>query len=69
MSNVVDAALEYARQHQDAGPDSEWQVRFVGDESRTGHIEHVRDNVYALVRSKGDTYYFDATMVMFLRLK
>lgn len=69
MSNVVSAALEYARQHQGASPDSEWQVHFIADESRTGHIEHVQDNVYALVKSKGDTYYFDANKVLFLRLK
>ncbi|MCD2515622.1 hypothetical protein LQ564_04775 [Massilia sp. G4R7] len=69
MSNVVSAALEYASQHQDASDHAEWQVHFVGDESRTGHIEHVQDNIYALVKSKGDTYYFDADKVMFLRLK
>lgn len=69
MSNVVSAALEYAKQHQDANPDSEWQVHFVADESRTGHIEHVKEDIYALVKSKGDTYYFDANKVLFLRLK
>ncbi|SFD15021.1 hypothetical protein [Massilia yuzhufengensis] len=69
MANVVSAALEYAGRHQGAGPDVEWQVRFVGDESRSGHIEHVQDQVYALVKSKGDTYYFDADKVVFMRVK
>ena len=69
MTNVVSAALEYASQHQDATPDSEWQVHFIADESRTGHIEHVQGTVYALVKSKGDTYYFDAGKVLFMRLK
>lgn len=69
MSNVVSAALGYAAQHQGASADSEWQIHFIGDESRTGHIEHVQENVYALVKSKGDTYYFDVDKVLFMRLK
>ena len=69
MTNVVSAALEYARQHQDATDHAEWQVHFIGDESRTGRIEPVQGTIYALVKSKGDTYYFDAGKVMFMRLK
>lgn len=69
MSKVVSAALEYARQHQGAGPDSEWQVHFIADESRSGHLEHVQGDIYALVKSKGDTYYFDSNKVLFMRLK
>lgn len=69
MSNVVSAALAYAEQHQGATSGAEWQIHFVGDESRTGHIEHVQDDIYALVKSRGDTFYFDANKVMFMRLK
>lgn len=69
MTNVVSAAIDYASQHQEATPDSEWHVHFIADESRTGRIEHVQGTVYALVKSKGDTYYFDAGKVLFMRLK
>jgi hypothetical protein len=69
MTNVVAAALDYATRHQGATPDTEWQVHFLADETRTGHLEHVQENIYALVKAKGDTFYFDAGKVLFLRPK
>lgn len=69
MDNVVSAAIEYAQKHQDGTPDTQWHVQFVGEEYRTGTLEHVKGNVFALVKSKGDTFYFDADKVVFLRIK
>lgn len=48
---------------------SEWQVHFFDDELRTRYIEYVKENIYALVKPRSDSYYFDANTVLFLRLK